>query len=387
MPSRLCGAPTRGGGTCKIKTTTTYPCCWIHSRVGSRSGTRCAGARIQTPGPDKVSLRVKPSRIAAAGRGLYVDAAASGVGAAARKAVFKAGQTIARYTGKILTQKQLDKRYPGDELAPYAIRAGKVNGRRVYIDGRSWKSSVARYANDGCASPSPSARARGATGYGKQRSVNGVPVHCARTNAWLKGKKGKVWLVALKDLRDGDEIYTEYGEQYWRQGASSVGAKAGAKSASAVKARATASAGEGAHRPKVGRTEYVKRAALRRGYADERDVLLSVRGKKYVQQIVPGKSNQRWIVTKDAGTAATDVPRATLQKERAAVKKHLRSALRTLGKAGWRHYDLYPRNVTRKVTRGKPVYSLIDYDKMKRAKPGRDVGGDLKTLLTRLKIQ
>ena len=56
------------------------------------------------------------------------------------------------------------------------------------------------------------------------------------------------------------------------------------------------------------------------------------------------------------------------------------------GKAGWRHYDLYPRNVTRKVTRGKPVYSLIDYDKMKRAKPERDIGGDLKTLLTRLKI-
>jgi tRNA A-37 threonylcarbamoyl transferase component Bud32 len=356
MPSRLCGAPTLGGGTCKLRTTTTFPCCWIHSRVGSRTESRCAGARIHRPGPDKVSLRVKPSRIAAAGRGLFVDAKKSG-----RKAVFQAGNRIARYTGKILTQKQLDRRYPGDELAPYAVSAGRVNGKRVYIDGRSWKSSVARYANDGCGAK-----------YGASRIVNGVATHCARTNAFLKSVKGKVWLVALKDLRDGDEIYAEYGEGYWRGGSKAK--------APAVKPKAA----KPPKRPKA--SEFVKRLAQRRGYANEREVLLSVRGKKHVQQIVPARSNAKWVVTKDAGTAATLVPHATLLKERATVRKHLASALRTLHKAGWRHHDLYPRNVTRAEQGGKPVYSLIDYDKMKPAQKTSNVEGDLEVLLARLKL-
>lgn len=285
-----------------------------------------------------------------------------------RTAVFRAGEKIARYTGKLLTKKQLDKLYPGkDELAPYAVAAGRVDGKQMYIDGASWKSSVARYANDGC----------GPKGYGKgasDRAVAGVSTHCKRTNAYLKGGKGKVWLVALKNLYDGDEIYTEYGPEYWRGGGSSV--KALAKAAARAK-------------PAAKPAEFSKKLAVRRGYANELEVLLSVYGKKHLQQVVKRKSGAGRIVTKDAGVAVSLVPRATLFKERKLIEKHLRSALRALHKAGWRHHDLYPRNVTRTVDprSGKPVYTLIDYDKMKRATKSSHVTEDVQTLLSRMKIQ
>lgn len=65
--------------------------------------------------------------------------------------IFEEGETIAEYNAPeddIIDQEELEKRYPGDTLAPYAFKITKNR----YVDARSSLASVARYANDMLAS-------------------------------------------------------------------------------------------------------------------------------------------------------------------------------------------------------------------------------------------
>jgi SET domain-containing protein len=114
------------------------------------------------------------------------------------KKEFKAGQKIAEYSGKKLTAAQVDKKYPGDTLAPYVYKASANN----YIDAKKTNSGLARYAND-C------------------RPQNRASKHCAGNNARLRpAPGGKASLKAIKKIRPGQEIYTSYGPTYWRAGGS-----------------------------------------------------------------------------------------------------------------------------------------------------------------------
>lgn len=100
------------GTRCRLSTCTTGRYCWIHTRK-------------------RYMLRVKPSTIPNAGKGLF-----------AATADFTAGQNIVPYTGDVLTRAQLHARYPNND-GQYVLQAA---GDR-FIDARSTQSSVGRYAN------------------------------------------------------------------------------------------------------------------------------------------------------------------------------------------------------------------------------------------------
>lgn len=161
-----CHAQTDAGTRCKNRTCTTGTYCWIHLKKIDH-------------------LRVKPSQIPHAGLGLYTT----------EDIHVPRGQEvpIIEYTGEHLTKRQLDRRYPGDTLAAYAIQIGDSNR---YIDARSTQSSVARYAND----------------------CRGSRRQC---NATLEARDHdtRSFLTADRNIRANHEILTSYGPNYWEPAA------------------------------------------------------------------------------------------------------------------------------------------------------------------------
>ena len=138
---------------CKLRSCVSGSLCWIHTRR-------------------QYHLRVKPSTIPNAGRGLF-----------AATADFRKGQQIVPYSGDVLTRAQYEQRYPNDD-GEYVF---KVNNNR-YIDARSTQSAVGRYAN----------RCTG----------TGLPCNARITGAQHPNLK------ATRLIHDGDEILVPYGGSF-----------------------------------------------------------------------------------------------------------------------------------------------------------------------------
>jgi hypothetical protein len=164
MSVRVCGqckAVTRKKSRCRLRTCTTGPYCWLHTK--SLEG-----------------LRVKPSALPIAGKGLYtvVPRAANSV--------------VGDYTGEYLSKKELNRRYPGDTLGEYVykVRGGK---RALYIDSRDTNSGVLRYMNT-CDAP-----------VGAMRPC--------RNNVYLRTVGNRVVAKMCKNavVNANDELYTSYG--------------------------------------------------------------------------------------------------------------------------------------------------------------------------------
>lgn len=143
-------------GRCRRMTTTTHPYCGPHTK-------------------SELGLLVAKSRIAKAGLGLF----------AARP--FRKDGLVVEYTGEKLTTKAYNEKYGDDAMGAYGIT---LNARYV-LDAAKTSSSVARYACD-------------YHGSGK------------KPNAEFVTDRGRIWIVALRDLRVGDEIYVDYGEDMHR---------------------------------------------------------------------------------------------------------------------------------------------------------------------------
>lgn len=145
---------------CKIKTCKYHPKCYVH-----------------TVHQDK--LLISKSTIPRAGNGLFT-----------LKDRDK-GETITQYRGKVLTENQMNEKYPGDTRAPYAIKVNK----NKYIDAAKTPSGMARYANHG--------------------NVNKQNAKMART----RGQK--VVLKATKNIPvpagGKKEILVDYGKGYWKR--------------------------------------------------------------------------------------------------------------------------------------------------------------------------
>ncbi len=109
---KTCHRPIKGGRTCRRRTCITQPKCWQHTQADQ-------------------GLRVKPSTIPGAGKGLF----------AAR--TFHRNEKIARYGGEHLTKREIDHRYPGNTVAQYTVKTREGG----YIDARNTNAGVARYAN------------------------------------------------------------------------------------------------------------------------------------------------------------------------------------------------------------------------------------------------
>ncbi len=144
-------------GQCEKMTTTTHPYCNKHTKK-------------------VLGVSVKKSSIKGAGKGLF----------AARD--FKKGENIVQYTGEILTVAQYDKRYGDDAMGAYGIT---LNDNQV-IDAAKTSSSVARYACDFHGS-----------------NLKGP-------NAQYESDDKEVWIVALRKIKKGEEIFTDYGDEMQR---------------------------------------------------------------------------------------------------------------------------------------------------------------------------
>ena len=151
-----CEAKTVSGKQCSRNTCIYSKMCWQHS--------------IKFKG-----LKLKPSKIPDAGIGLF----------AAK--TFKKNSKVAKYGGKVMTKKAYEKT---DGVYGYEFKPGYV------LNAESTQSGMGRYSND-C------------------RKSN--KKYCKGINAKFSGrKKNNVFIKASKNIKKGSEIYTNYGDTYWK---------------------------------------------------------------------------------------------------------------------------------------------------------------------------
>lgn len=141
-------------GRCKRITSVTHPYCAQHT------------ARV-------LGVRVAKSNIKGAGFGLFATKS------------FAVGDRIVEYKGDVLTQAEYDARYDENNMGAYGI---ELNDTHV-IDAARTTSGVARYA---CSYQGSGAR---------------------KPNAEYVSDEQQVWIVALKPIKAGQEIFTDYGEE------------------------------------------------------------------------------------------------------------------------------------------------------------------------------
>jgi hypothetical protein len=120
------------------------------------------------------NLRIKPSNIPNAGKGLF-----------AWKKPIPRDTLISKYTGRKTNKKELDQKY-GDRRADYAI----CNKRGRCLDATYTTDAAARFVND----------SRGTS---------------FQNNSKIKGNQ-VFKLKATKTIPANNEIFTSYGREYWQ---------------------------------------------------------------------------------------------------------------------------------------------------------------------------
>lgn len=123
-------------------------------------------------------LVVKKSQIPNSGKGLYT------------KRDIKKGERIVEYLGEIITEKELEERAEKD-IYGYAFYISK----KKCIDAYYVPDALARYAND-------------AKGLAK---IKGLKNNCCY-DIW----KNRGWIKAEKNIAAGEEIFVDYGREYWQ---------------------------------------------------------------------------------------------------------------------------------------------------------------------------
>lgn len=122
-------------------------------------------------------LRIKPSQIPNAGKGLYC---CDPLSSDSHEVLFKKGETIVKYVGELINHAELVERY-SHYTPPYVVGVSANS----YEDG-------ARIC-----------------GIGSLANTN--PGH---QNATLSVYNGKASLKATKNIKNGEEIYLSYGREY-----------------------------------------------------------------------------------------------------------------------------------------------------------------------------
>lgn len=143
-------------GRCKRMTTSTHPYCGPHTRL-------------------HFGVSVRKSSIPKAGMGLYAEKA------------FEVDDRIVEYTGEKLTTDQYERRYKTEQLGSYGLALSE----KYVIDARRTDAGVARYACDY---------------HGSGQKPNAEYVNFG----------GRVWIVATRRIKPGEEIFTDYGEDMHR---------------------------------------------------------------------------------------------------------------------------------------------------------------------------
>ena len=161
----ICTATSKNGNRCRRTTCKYGPMCWQHTQLIRK-------------------VKVVSSRIPNAGLGLF----------AMKK--FRTNDKIIEYTGRRMTEQEVERKWPGDTLAPYAFRVS--NSRLMgYIDASRTNTGVGRYAND--------------AGYrGRNRRYR-----ASENNAKVTRFGHRLWVVATEKIYPGDEITVSYNRTYW----------------------------------------------------------------------------------------------------------------------------------------------------------------------------
>ena len=147
----------KSGERCKKRSCYGVPFCFIHLKA-------------------KKNLQIKESTIANAGKGLF--AVASPVDY--NRVIFKPGDIIIKYGGEVFSRREMEKRY-GDKTAIYTVA---THGDNV-IDAACARG-VAAHANHSATNP----------------------------NAILSLRRTGVYLVARRAIRNNQEIFCDYGDEY-----------------------------------------------------------------------------------------------------------------------------------------------------------------------------
>lgn len=172
-----------GNRRCTRKSCYTIPYCWQHLKL-------IAHLRV-----GRTTLKNPDTGRRFTFRGLFACDAKNPGGI-----VFRHKDIITPYVGEILNQDELDERYDEDEVAPYVehINVGMVGDPSIYVDGACIRG-VGALANDATGSTCT-------TGHRK-----------CHTNAEFFSVNNESYPVlrATKNIRDGDEIFVNYGPEYW----------------------------------------------------------------------------------------------------------------------------------------------------------------------------
>lgn len=100
---------------------------------------------------------------------------------------FEVDDRIVEYTGEKLTTDQYERRYKTEQLGSYGLALSE----KYVIDARRTDAGVARYACDY---------------HGSGQKPNAEYVNFG----------GRVWIVATRRIKPGEEIFTDYGEDMHR---------------------------------------------------------------------------------------------------------------------------------------------------------------------------
>lgn len=122
-------------------------------------------------------LIVKKSQLPKAGKGLFT------------KRDIKKGERFIEYLGEIINEKELQKRADND-IYGYTFYINK----NKCIDAYYTPQFIARYAND-------------AKGLSRKE---GVKNNCCY-DIWKK----RGWIQAERNIKSGEEIFVDYGKEYW----------------------------------------------------------------------------------------------------------------------------------------------------------------------------
>ena len=154
VQSFQCNDHTKAGHRCTRTTVLGSPFCYTHLLYNK-------------------NLRIKPSTLPNAGKGLYAMNGKQG-----NEILFRIGDTICQYTGEVLTGAQVEERY-GDYTAPYTTH---VRDDR-YLDAAT---------------------------------IRGV---ASLANSWANHQNAQLWthgnnvsMKATKNIRNNQEIFCSYGQ-------------------------------------------------------------------------------------------------------------------------------------------------------------------------------
>jgi len=134
-------------------------------------------------------LRILDSTIEGAGKGVFAIDPKQPHGAV----IFKKNDHICKYDGQIISRAENDARY-GDEhtaLYSYNLSNGRAGGEK-------------RVEDASC-----------------HRGIGSMINHSDRPNAIALQRGGRILIFAFRDIRNGQEIFTSYGNHYWRDDFSS----------------------------------------------------------------------------------------------------------------------------------------------------------------------